>query len=83
MAATPSGAGYWLMAADGRARWAFNTSTGTEQPDTNEGRTYLADTPPGRWRIYRQVDGVRVSNLGRLIRPKYFHTDGIALHGYS
>lgn len=68
---------------NGTVRWVFNTSTGTEEPYTYEGRQYLADTPLGRWEIYRQVDGVRVSNLGRLIRPKYFHTDGIAIHGYT
>ncbi|MFP5371851.1 MAG: peptidoglycan-binding domain-containing protein, partial [Actinomycetes bacterium] len=57
----------------GRTEWVFNTSTGTEEPYTFEGRTYLADTPEGRWTISRQIDGVRVSNLGRLVRPKYFH----------
>jgi hypothetical protein len=67
----------------GRTQWVFNTSTGTEEPYTYEGEQYVADTPPGRWEISRQVDGVRVSNLGRLIRPKYFHRDGIAIHGYS
>jgi lipoprotein-anchoring transpeptidase ErfK/SrfK len=67
----------------GRTEWVFNTSTGTEKPYTFEGRTYLADTPEGRWTIFRQIDGVRVSNLGRLVRPKYFHEDGIAVHGYS
>jgi lipoprotein-anchoring transpeptidase ErfK/SrfK len=72
-----------LFVEDGRVRWVFNTSTGTEEPYTYEGTTYLADTPPGRWEIYRQVDGWRTSNLGRLYRPKYFHTDGIAIHGYS
>ena len=68
---------------DGRTEWVFNTSTGTEEPYTYEGEQYLADTPPGRWDIYRQIDGYRTSNLGRLYRPKYFHTDGIAIHGYT
>ncbi|HVM01489.1 MAG TPA: L,D-transpeptidase family protein [Acidimicrobiales bacterium] len=67
----------------GRAEWVFNTSTGTEEPYTFEGQTYLADTPEGRWTVYREIDGVRVSNLGRLVRPKYFHEDGIAIHGYA
>lgn len=66
----------------GVVAWVFNTSTGTEKPYIYEGSTYLADTPPGRWTITRQVDGIRESNLGRLIRPKYFHPDGIAIHGY-
>ena len=67
----------------GRTLWVFNTSTGTEEPYTYEGQRYLADTPPGRWQVYREVDGYRTSNLGRLYRPKYFHRDGIAVHGYS
>ncbi|MEX2660170.1 MAG: L,D-transpeptidase family protein [Acidimicrobiales bacterium] len=67
----------------GQVVWAFNTSTGTEDPYTYEGRQYLADTPPGRWTISREIDGVRTGNLGRLYRPKYFHRDGIAIHGSS
>ncbi|HEX7166450.1 MAG TPA: L,D-transpeptidase family protein [Acidimicrobiales bacterium] len=73
----------FVVGGDGTVDWAFNTSTGTEEPYTYEGETYLADTPPGDWEIYREVDGARESNLGRLYRPKYFHTDGIAVHGYS
>jgi hypothetical protein len=30
---------------------------------------YLADTPPGRYVIDRQIDGWRTSHLGRLFRP--------------
>jgi len=69
-----------LVVRGGRTQWVFNTSTGTEGPYVYEGRTYLADTPPGRFRITRQIDGMRVSHLGRLYRPKYFN-GGIALHG--
>ena len=72
-----------FFVVDGTTRWVFNTSTGTDEPYTFEGEKYIADTPGGRWEMYREVDGVRVSNLGRLIRPKYFHADGIAIHGYS
>ncbi|MBW3668672.1 MAG: L,D-transpeptidase family protein [Actinobacteria bacterium] len=68
---------------NGQVVWAFNTSTGTEEPYTYRGEQYMADTPPGRWEIYREIDGWRESNLGRLYRPKYFHTDGIAIHGYT
>jgi lipoprotein-anchoring transpeptidase ErfK/SrfK len=67
----------------GRAQWTFNTSTGTEKPYTFEGQKYLADTPVGRFTITRQVDGYDEGPLGRLYRPKYFHPDGIALHGYT
>jgi len=72
-----------LFVRGGRTEWVFNTSTGTEEPYTFKGQSYLADTPEGRWTISREIDGVRVSNLGRLVRPKYFHEDGIAIHGYS
>ena len=72
-----------LMVRDGQVEWVFNTSTGTEQPYVFEGEQYLADTPPGRWTITRQIDGVREGALGRLYRPKYFHPDGIAIHGSS
>lgn len=60
----------------------WNTSTGTEEPYTYNGRRYIADTPEGRFRIFRQINGWRESHLGRLWRPKYFHEDGIAIHGY-
>ncbi len=70
-----------LIVRDGRLEWIFNSSTGTELPYTYEGQEYLADTPPGRFRITREVDGVRDGPLGELYRPKYFHPDGIAVHG--
>ena len=37
-------------------------------------------TPPGDYVIQRQIDGMRISELGQLWRPKYF-TGGYALHG--
>ena len=37
-------------------------------------------TPPGDYKIQRQIDGMRISDLGALWRPKYF-TGGYALHG--
>ena len=62
-----------LFVADGgRLVWAFDTSTG-RVPGT---------TPVGRWQITREIDGIRVSPLGRLYRPKYFHR-GVAVHGYT
>lgn len=65
----------------GAVLWTINTSTGTERPYTYEGQSALADTPTGVFRFNRQIDGERVGNLGRLWRPKYFHPDGIAIHG--
>ncbi len=88
-----SSSGYWVevdearqvlkFVQDGDVTQVFNTSTGTEEPYTYEGERYVADTPNGQWDVYRQIDGWRESHLGRLWRPKYFHTDGIAIHGYE
>ena len=72
-----------LVARNGRTEWIINTSTGTERPYTFEGRAYMADTPAGSYHVFSQVDGVRDGPLGSLYRPKYFHPDGIAFHGYS
>jgi len=71
-----------LIVRNGRVAWALNTSTGTEKPYTVGGGTELADTPPGRWKVTWQVDGYDSGALGTLYRPKYFHPDGIAVHGY-
>jgi hypothetical protein len=64
----------------GQTQWVFNTSTGTEGPYNFEGRTYIAHTSRGRFTIYRQIDGLRISHLGQLWRPKYFD-GGVAFHG--
>ena len=72
-----------IIANNGRTNWVFNTSTGTDRMYTFEGRQYLADTPTGHFVMNRQIDGVRVGQLGTLYRPKYFHPDGIAFHGYT
>ncbi|MDG4782353.1 L,D-transpeptidase family protein [Micromonospora sp. WMMD961] len=72
-----------MIVDDGEVSRIFNTSTGTFEHYTHEGRTYLADTPRGRWTIDWQVDGWRDGPLGRLYRPKYFQEQGIAIHGYT
>ena len=69
-----------LVVLDGHLRYVLNTSTGSGQPYTSDGQTYVATTPEGRFSIQRQIDGLRVSRLGELWRPKYF-TGGYALHG--
>ncbi|MFR9778974.1 peptidoglycan-binding protein [Micromonospora sp. MS34] len=71
-----------LLVDDGKVSRILNTSTGTFEHYTYEGQTYLADTPRGRWKVGWQVDGWRDGPLGRLYRPKYFHEQGIAVHGY-
>lgn len=58
-----------IVVRDGRTV-AFNTSTGTAG----------WRTPPGRFRVEREIDGVREAPLGDLYRPKYFYA-GIAVHG--
>lgn len=69
-----------LVVRDGRLRYVLNTSTGSGRPYTSDGHTYVATTPEGRFQVQRQIDGLRVSRLGELWRPKYF-TGGYALHG--
>ncbi|HEV2760814.1 MAG TPA: L,D-transpeptidase family protein [Acidimicrobiales bacterium] len=66
----------------GTVAWVLNVSTGTELPYRIDGRTELADTPVGRWKVAWAVDGVDVGELGALYRPRYFHADGIAVHGH-
>lgn len=70
-----------LMIVDGgQVKQIFNTSTGSMKNYEHEGETYLADTPSGRFRVGRQIDGWRHGPLGPLWRPKYFN-GGIAVHG--
>jgi hypothetical protein len=59
-----------LIVVRGGQTLAFNTSTGAAG----------TPTPPGRYRVDREIDGVRRAPLGDLYRPKYFH-QGIAVHG--
>jgi peptidoglycan hydrolase-like protein with peptidoglycan-binding domain len=72
-----------FVVRDGEVAWTLNVSTGTERPYVLDGRTELADTPEGRFKVSWAVDGVDVGALGALYRPRYFHPDGIAVHGYS
>ena len=59
-----------LIVVRGGRTLAFNTSTGTAG----------WRTPPGRFTVQREIDGVREAPLGDLYRPKYFNA-GIAVHG--
>ena len=67
----------------GAVQWVLNVSTGTEEEYWVNGRTEVADTPAGHWEVAWAVDGLDVGELGGLYRPRYFHRDGIAVHGYS
>jgi peptidoglycan hydrolase-like protein with peptidoglycan-binding domain len=65
----------------GQVQWALNTSTGNGEAYTSSsGGSARAVTPPGEFRVQREVDGVREAPLGTLYRPKYFN-GGIAVHG--
>ena len=65
---------------------ALNSSTGSRVPYREtlpDGRVATGDaiTYTGRFKVYREIsDGWRISDLGRLWRPKYFD-GGIAVHG--
>ena len=69
-----------LLVRDGRVAQVFNTSTGSNELYEQEGETFRADTPRGRFTVSRQIDGWRDAPLGLLWRPKYFN-GGIAVHG--
>lgn len=73
-----------IFVAGGRPFLVLNTSTGTDEPYEHPtlGRQ-LADTPVGRFTVAWEVDGVSEGELGPLYRPKFFHPDGIAVHGYD
>jgi len=59
-----------IAQTNGRTDWIFDVSTGTRK----------TPTPRGRFKIQRQISGVRHSKLGVLYSPKYF-TGGYAIHG--
>jgi peptidoglycan hydrolase-like protein with peptidoglycan-binding domain len=75
-------AGLVTFVRDGAVELVLHTSTGTFQPYRHDGRRLLADTPTGRFAVTWAFDGVRDGALGELYRPRYFHPDGIAVHGY-
>ncbi|HZE17904.1 MAG TPA: L,D-transpeptidase, partial [Mycobacterium sp.] len=70
-----------LILTDGHVDTILNTSTGGGYTYTSQGVSAVAATPPGRFTITRQVDGLDISPLGQLWRPKYF-SGGFAVHGY-
>jgi hypothetical protein len=72
-----------FITSGGRVQWVINTSTGTEQPYTYGGVTYIAHTPEGHFTILRAINGVDHGRLGDLYRPRYFTNDGVAFHGSS
>jgi lipoprotein-anchoring transpeptidase ErfK/SrfK len=69
-----------MIVEDGQIKQTFNTSTGSNENYERDGNTYRAVTPTGRYKVSRQIDGMRNAPLGQLWRPKYFN-GGIAVHG--
>ncbi|MDQ1673851.1 MAG: hypothetical protein QOC98_2413 [Frankiaceae bacterium] len=65
---------------DGQVQTILNTSTGSGETYTSEGQTSVANTPSGKFEMFRQIDAMHKSPLGLLWRPKFFN-GGIALHG--
>lgn len=59
-----------LLVNGGYVHHVFNTSTGDASHRT----------PRGTFKIFRHINGLRISPLGKLWRPKYFNR-GIAMHG--
>lgn len=69
-----------MIVSNGKVKTIFNTSTASGKTYRSQGRTSRAHTPTGTFRVYRQINGPRISHLGYLYRPKYF-TGGYAVHG--
>ena len=69
-----------VMSTGGAVQRILDVSTGTDQLYTVDGVTDRANTPRGRFSIFRKGNGVDVSRLGELYRPAYFF-EGWAIHG--
>ena len=72
--------GLLMIVNGGKVAAVLNTSTGGGYTYTSGGVTAVARTPTGQFRIFRSVDGMDVSPLGELWRPRYFY-GGYAVHG--
>ena len=78
-----------FLIVDGKTKWAFNTSTGSEisysATNRNTGETETGDavTPNGLWKVNRErPNGWWEGDLGDIYRPKYFR-GGVAIHGMT
>ncbi|HEX4979085.1 MAG TPA: L,D-transpeptidase family protein [Acidimicrobiales bacterium] len=69
-----------MLVSNGRVLHIFNTSTGNGARYKSGSGYATAVTPEGSFSVYKQINGMRVSDLGELWRPKYF-TGGYAIHG--
>lgn len=57
-----------------------STGSGQKYLDKTTGKTEVASTPRGTFKIYNKVNGTRVAPLGELYYPSYFK-EGWAVHG--
>jgi peptidoglycan hydrolase-like protein with peptidoglycan-binding domain len=69
-----------VLARSGVIQAIVDVSSGSEKYYYQDGVRYVAHTPRGVYRVYRKIDGIRVSKLGELYRPSYFYK-GWAIHG--
>jgi peptidoglycan hydrolase-like protein with peptidoglycan-binding domain len=69
-----------MIVNNGKIADVLNTSTGGGYAYNDGGGTAIARTPIGEFRIERTVNGLDVSPLGQLWRPRYFY-GGYAIHG--
>ena len=69
-----------MLVSNGRIVKVINVSTGNGARYRSGNGYATAVTPEGNFTIQRQINGMRVSELGELFRPKYF-TGGYAVHG--
>ncbi|HEY2795092.1 MAG TPA: L,D-transpeptidase family protein, partial [Micromonosporaceae bacterium] len=65
---------------NGQVTYILNTSTAGGYKYTDQGHTYIATTPKGKFHTYRTIKGPHRSTLGLLISPRYFY-EGDAIHG--
>lgn len=72
--------GLLMIVNSGKIATVLNTSTGGGYTYTSDGVTAVARTPTGQFTIFRSVNGMDVSPLGELWRPRYFY-GGYAIHG--
>jgi peptidoglycan hydrolase-like protein with peptidoglycan-binding domain len=66
---------------NGQTQWVINISTGSGIPYTLDGTLFTAQTPDGHFTVRSQINGLDISPLGQLWRPKFFTGTGIAFHG--
>jgi hypothetical protein len=69
-----------MVLDDGSVARILPVSTGNGKRFSLEGETVTAITPTGRFRVYRKLEGWRISPLGELYYPNYI-VGGIAIHG--